>query len=61
MIIHAQLQKMPERLRLATILILMEGLSQKDAAGILKCSESSVSRHLDMARKWLKARLQKFI
>jgi len=42
-------------------LILMEGLSQKDAAGILNRSESSVSRHLDMARKWLKSRLQKFI
>lgn len=61
MIIHEQLQKMPKHMRLVTILILMEGLSQKDAAGILNFSESSVSRHLDMARKWLKARLQKFI
>ncbi len=61
MIIHEQLQQMPEHMRLVTILILMEGLSQKDAAGILNCSEPSVSRHLDMARKWLKARLQKFI
>jgi len=60
-IIHEQLQKMPEHMRLVTILILMEGLSQKDAAGILNRSESSVSRHLDMARKWLKSRLQKFI
>lgn len=60
-IIHEQLQKMPEHMRLVTILILMEGLSQKDAAGILNRSEPSVSRHLDMARKWLKAKLQKFI
>lgn len=60
-IIHEQLQKMPEHMRLVTILILMEGLSQKDAAGILNRSESSVSRHLDMSRKWLKSRLQKFI
>ena len=61
MIIHEQLRQMPEHMRLVTILILMKGLSQKDAAGILNCSESSVSRHLDMARKWLKSRLQKFI
>ncbi len=60
-IIHEQLQKMPEHMRLVTILILMKGLSQKDAAGILNCSEASVSRHLDMARKWLRARLRKFI
>ncbi|MHC4757292.1 MAG: RNA polymerase sigma factor [Planctomycetota bacterium] len=60
-IIHEQLQQMPEHMRLVTILILMEGLSQKDAAGILNRSESSVSRHLDMSRKWLKSRLQKFI
>ena len=60
-IIHEQLQQMPEHMRLVTILVLMEGLSQKDAAGILNRSEPSVSRHLDMARKWLKARLQKFI
>jgi RNA polymerase sigma-70 factor (ECF subfamily) len=60
-IIHEQLQQMPEHMRLVTILILMEGLSQKDVAGILNRSESSVSRHLDMARKWLKTRLQEFI
>jgi RNA polymerase sigma-70 factor (ECF subfamily) len=60
-IIHEQLRQMPEHLRLVTILILMEGLSQKEAAGILNCSEPSVSRHLEMARKWLRSRLQKFI
>lgn len=60
-IIHKQLQKMPEHMRLVTILILMEGLTQKDAAGVLNCSEASVSRRLDMARKWLRPRLRKFI
>jgi RNA polymerase sigma-70 factor (ECF subfamily) len=60
-IIHKQLQKMPEDMRLVTILILMEGLAQKDVAGVLNCSEASVSRRLDMARKWLRPRLQKFI
>jgi RNA polymerase sigma-70 factor (ECF subfamily) len=61
MIIHEQLQQMPNYLRLVTILILMEGLSQKDAAEILNCSEPSVCRHLDMAKKWLKSRLQRFV
>jgi RNA polymerase sigma-70 factor (ECF subfamily) len=60
-IIHKQLQKMPEHMRLVTVLTLMEGLTQKDAAGVLNCSEASVSRRLDMARKWLRPRLQKFI
>jgi len=60
-IIHKQLQKMPEDMRLVTILILMEGLAQKDVAAVLNCSEASVSRRLDVARKWLRARLQKFI
>jgi len=61
MIIHKQLQTMPELMRLVTILILMEGLTQKDAAGILTCSEATVSRQLDAARNWLRARLQNLI
>ena len=61
MIIHKQLQTMPELMRLVTILILMEGLTQTDAAGILTCSEATVSRQLDAARNWLRARLQNLI
>jgi len=61
MIIQRHLLEMPEHMRLVTILILMEGLSQKDAAGILNCSESSVSRHLEAARNWLRAKLQHLI
>ena len=60
-IIHNQLQEMPKHLRAVTILVLMEGLAQKDTAGILGCSESSVSRDLEMARNWLRARLGKLI
>jgi len=56
-IICKQLQKMLEPMRLVTILILMEGLTQKEAAGILNRSEASVSRDLETARKWLRARL----
>lgn len=61
MIIHRQLQKMPENIRFVTILILMEGLTQKDAAAILDCSETSVSRHLRVARKWLRAKLRDLV
>jgi len=57
-IIHKQLRQMPEHMRLVTILILMEGLSQKDAAGILGCSEPSVSRYIAQARGWLRDRLR---
>ena len=57
-IIHKQLRQMPEHMRLVTILILMEGLSQKDAAGILGCSEPSVSRFVAQARGWLRDRLR---
>lgn len=60
-IIHKELQKMPDRVRLAAILILMEGLAQKDAAGIMNCSEASVCRQLDVAREWLRARLRDLI
>ena len=57
-VIHSQLQEMPEHMRMVTILIIMEGLTQKDAASILKCSESSVSRHLEAARNWLRPKLR---
>jgi RNA polymerase sigma-70 factor, ECF subfamily len=60
-IIHQQLQAMPDHLRLVTLLILMEGLSQKDTAVILDYSESSVSRHLASARRWLRGRLKNLI
>lgn len=61
MIIQRHLQEMPEQMRLVTILVFMEGLTQKDAAGVLSCSEASASRHLDAARKWLRARLQNLV
>ena len=61
MIIHEELERMPKQMRLATILILMEGLTQKDAAGILNCSEASLSRCLDRAREWLRAKLRNLL
>jgi len=61
MIIQKQLQQMPEHMRLVTISVVMEGFTQKDAAGILNCSEATVSRHLEAARNWLRARLRDLI
>jgi len=60
-IVHQRLQEMPEDMRLATILVLMQGLTQKEAAAALDCSEASVCRRLDMARQWLKAKLRNLV
>ena len=57
-IIQKQLKKMPEQMRLVTILVFMEGITQKEVAKMLNYSESTVCRHSDAARKWLRARLQ---
>jgi len=59
MIIREQLKKMPEQMRLVTILVLMEGVTQKEVAKVLRCSEATVCRQSDAARNWLRARLQK--
>jgi RNA polymerase sigma-70 factor (ECF subfamily) len=57
-IVRRQVQEMPEHVRLVTILVLMEGLSQKEAAAVLHCSEATVCRRLGAAMEWLRARLQ---
>ncbi|MHC4653620.1 MAG: RNA polymerase sigma factor [Planctomycetota bacterium] len=59
--IQKRLQEMPEHMRLVTILTIMEGLSQKEAANVLDFSEASVSRYLEAAKKWLHTRLQDLI
>jgi RNA polymerase sigma-70 factor (ECF subfamily) len=58
-IIQQQLKEMSERLRMVTILVLMENLTQKEAAKILKRSEPSISRDLNEAKAWLQSRLRK--
>lgn len=60
-VIRKKVSQMPEHMRMVTMLVIMEGLSQKEAAGILKRSEASVSRHLEMARNWLREKLKKAI
>ena len=60
-VIRKRISQMPEHLRMVTILVIMEGISQKEAAKILKRSEASISRHLDLARDWLREKLKKAI
>jgi len=56
--IQEELQKMPEHIRMATVLVLIEGQTQKETAEILNCSESTISRDLDIGRAWLRKRLR---
>lgn len=60
-IVQEKVGQMPEHMRTVTVLILMEGFAQKEAAAILRRSEATVSRHLSMARRWLHSRLQNVI
>jgi RNA polymerase sigma factor (sigma-70 family) len=60
-IVRRQVQEMPEHVRLVTILVLMEGLSRKEAAAVLNCSEATVCRRLEAATEWLRARLRSVI
>lgn len=60
-IVQEKVGQMPEHMRTVTVLILMEGFAQKEAAAILRRSEATVSRHLSMARRWLHSRLQDVI
>lgn len=60
-VIQKRLQEMPEHMRLVTILTIMQGLSQKEAANVLDFSEASISRYLEEAKKWMHARLQDLI
>jgi RNA polymerase sigma-70 factor, ECF subfamily len=57
-IVQEQLQEMSQRLRMVTVLVLMENLEQKEAAKILNRSEPSISRDLVEAKQWLQSRLR---
>ncbi|MBN2182431.1 MAG: RNA polymerase sigma factor [Sedimentisphaerales bacterium] len=61
LLINRELQKMPEQLRMATTLVLIEGQTQKETAEILDCSESTVSRDVEKGRDWLRSRLENLL
>ena len=56
-----EFQKMPEQIRMATILVLIEGQTQKETAEILNCSEATISRDLNTAKNLLRSKLQHLI
>ncbi|WP_105416003.1 RNA polymerase sigma factor [Neorhizobium sp. T25_27] len=55
----AAVRRLPEKQRDAVLLVHGEGLSHAAAAGVLDCSENTVSWHLHEARKRLKDLLKK--
>lgn len=57
-LVREEIGKLPQPLQLVTILVLMDGATQKEAAGIMGCSEATVSRHLELAREMLRVRLR---
>ena len=59
--IQDELWKMPEHIRMATILVLIEGLTQKETAEVLNRSESSISRDIEIGKDRLRQRLKKLI
>jgi len=60
-VIQEELRRMPEHMRMATIMVLIEGLTQKETAEILNRSESTISRDIDIGKERLRQRLQKLI
>jgi RNA polymerase sigma-70 factor (ECF subfamily) len=59
--VRRELEKMPEGVRMAAVLTLMEGHPQKETAAIIGCSEATVCRHLESARMLLRARLRHLV
>lgn len=56
-VVHAELEKLPDRYRLPLLLCDLEGLSRKEASAQLGWSEGTLSGRLNRARKLLAGRL----
>ncbi len=56
--VREEIGRLPPPIRFVTILVLMDGATQKEAAQTIGCSEATVSRHLETAREMLRARLR---
>jgi RNA polymerase sigma-70 factor (ECF subfamily) len=59
--IREEIAGLPEDLRLITILVLMDGMTQKEAALVVGCSEATASRRLETARDLLRTRLRHLV
>ena len=56
--LYKEIAKLPEKQRLAIVLVLGEGLSHKEAAHVLSCPEATISWRIFQARKKLKKSLE---
>jgi len=56
--LYKELAKLPEKQRMAILLVLGEGLSHREAARVLSCPEATVSWRIFQARKKLKKSLE---
>jgi RNA polymerase sigma-70 factor, ECF subfamily len=61
LLVQKQLLKMPEKMRMATVLVYIEEFTQKEAAKILCCSETQISRQLCNATNQLRSKFQNLI
>jgi len=55
------IEQLPDRQRLALVLFAIEGLPQKEVAGILECSVEVVKWNVFQARKTLKETLSEYL
>ncbi len=60
-VIRDELRKMPEHIRMATILVLIEGLTQKETSAALNRSPSAICRDIEIGKDRLRQRLKKLI
>lgn len=51
--LYAAIDRLPVKQKSAALLVFSEGLSHKEAAGVLQCAESTISWRIFMARKKL--------
>ena len=56
--LYQSLDKLPEKQKMAVLLVLSEGLSHKEAARVLRCPEATVSWRIFQAKKRLKKSLE---
>lgn len=55
--VFSAIDRLPDKQKSAVLLVCSEGLSHKEAARVLKCSESTISWRIFMARKRLRTYL----
>jgi len=59
--VYAAIDKLPHKQKAALMLVMSEGLSHREAAHILECSETTVSWRIHQARKALKKNLKSMV